>query len=132
MASAVPFKVELPSLTFDWAAQVEGSYDYWSYHFKDTSGHERAAYRITWLDTRDQLGSWYGIQGTDWTDPPLFRGADVAYRDGRRYLLVGDGHHIQDIGWIDGKAMYWITNTIFDGLTNAQMLALAESSRAID
>ena len=132
MASAVPFKVELPNLTFDWTAQIEGSYDYWSYHFKDTSGRERAAYRITWLDTRDQLGSWYGIQGTDWTDPPLFRGADVVYRDGRRYLLVGDGHHIQDIGWIDGKAMYWITNTIFNGLTNAQMLALAESSRAID
>ena len=132
LASAVSFKVELPSLTFDWAAQVEGSYDYWSYHFKDSSGHERAGYRITWLDTRDQLGSWYGIQGTDWTDPPLFRGADVAYRDGRRYLLVGDGHHIKDIGWIDGKAMYWVTNTIFDGLTNAQMLALAESSRAID
>jgi hypothetical protein len=132
LASAVPFKVELPNLTFDWSAQVEGSYDYWSYHFKDTSGHERAAYRITWLDTRDQLGSWYGIQGSDWTDPPLFRNADVAYRGGRRYLLVGDGHHVKDIGWIDGKAMYWITNTIFDGLTNAQMLALAESSRAID
>jgi polyisoprenyl-teichoic acid--peptidoglycan teichoic acid transferase len=132
MAASVPFKVELPGLSFDWGSQIEGPYDYWSYHLKDTSGHEHAAYRITWEDTRDQLGSWYGIQGTDWTDPPLFRNADIAVRDGRRYMLVGDGHHIQDIGWIDLGALYWITNTIFDGLTNDQMLALAESSHAID
>ena len=39
---------------------------------------------------------------------------------------------MRDIRWIDRRAMYWVTNTIFDGLTNAQMLALAESSRAID
>jgi LCP family protein required for cell wall assembly len=132
MASAVPFKVELPSLTFDWASQIEGSYDYWSYHFKDSAGHEQAAYRITWLDTKDQLGSWYGIQGTTWTDPPLFRNADTIRRGGRTYLLVGDGHHYQDVGWREHGAMYWITNTIFDGLTNAQMLALAESAHAID
>ena len=77
-------------------------------------------------------GSWYGIQGTDWTNPPLFRNADVAYRGGRRHLLVGGGHHIGDISWIDGSAMYRITNTIFDGLTNEQMLALAQSAQAID
>ncbi len=132
LASKVPFKVELPGLTFDWSSQIEGSYDYWAYHFKDSTGKEQAAYRITWLDTKDQLGSWYGIQGTTWTNPPLFRNANTARRNGRTYLLVGDGHHYQDVGWREHGAMYWITNTIFHGLTNAQMLALAESAHAID
>ena len=48
-----------------------------------------------------------------------------------RNLLVGDGHHIQDIGWIVGGALYWVSNSILDDLSNEQMFAIAESAQAL-
>ena len=131
MQTAVPFPVEVPTLTYDWAAQVQPGYDYYRYRLADPSGRRHWAYRITWEDTKAAPGAWYGIQGTDWTDPPLFANADRIRHGGRTYLEVGNGHHIEDIGWRDGNALYWITNTIFDDLTNDQMVALAESARPV-
>jgi polyisoprenyl-teichoic acid--peptidoglycan teichoic acid transferase len=131
MATGVPFKVEVPSLTYDWTAQPDGTYDYFHYSMKDTQGREVPAYRISWQDTL-QVGGWYGMEGSTWTDPPLFYGADVRTYDGKTYKEVGNGHHIQDIGWIDHGVLYWISNTLLDGLTNSQMIALAESARPID
>ena len=131
MATGVPFKVEVPSLTYNWTSQPDGTYDYFHYSMKDTSGNEVPAYRISWEDTL-QVGGWYGIEGTKWTNPPLFYGADVRVINGKTYKEVGNGHHIQDIGWIDRGVLYWISNTLLDGLTNTQMVALAESARTID
>jgi LCP family protein required for cell wall assembly len=131
LAPTLPFKVELPSLTYDWAAQVEGPYDYYAYQLRGLDGQLHWAYHITWEDTQ-VAGGWYGLEGTSWTDPPLFDHADTRYHGGRAYLEVGNGHHIQDIGWIDHGILYWINNTLFDDLSNAQMVALAESARPID
>jgi len=131
MANSVPFPVEVPALTFDWSAQNGGPYDYYSYRIRDLQGHEHYAYRITWQDTRDRPGSYYGIEGMDWTNPPLFEGADIRTYGGHRYELVGNGSHIQDIGWIDGTDLYWISNTVFGNLSVHQMIALAESAQSV-
>ncbi|MGA2469985.1 MAG: LCP family protein [Solirubrobacteraceae bacterium] len=84
-------------------------------------------YRITWSDGQAD-GAYYGIEGMDWTDPPLFHDAYDETIHGRNYMFVLDGGGIRDIGWIQGKAVYWVSNTIFNNLTNRQMLALAESA----
>jgi LCP family protein required for cell wall assembly len=130
LAPSLPFKVELPRLTYDWAAQVEAPYDDYAYELRDLAGHRHWAYHITWQDTR-VAGGWYGLEGTSWTDPPLFDHADTRYHGGRGYLEVGNGHHIHDIGWIDHGILYWINNTLFDDLSDAQMVALAESARPV-
>jgi polyisoprenyl-teichoic acid--peptidoglycan teichoic acid transferase len=131
MATSVPFPVLVPNLAYSASAQIEGSYDYYPYRIRDLQGHEHSAYRITWEDTNGQPGAWYGIEGMDWTNPPLFQDADVRYYGGRRYELVGNGRRIQDIGWIAGGVLYWVSNTIFGDLTNAQMIALAQSSQPV-
>ncbi len=130
LAPSLPFKVELPSLVSDWAAQGLEPYDYYAYQLRDLAGHDHWAYHVTWADTQ-AAGAWYGLEGTTWTNPPLFANADTRYHGGRAFLEVGNGHHIQDIGWVDRGVLYWINNTLFDNLSNAQMVALAESSRPV-
>ena len=131
LSTSVPFKVYLPTLTYDWTLQDSGLLPYYAYRLKDPQGHEHWAYHVSWQDTLAQLGSYYSIEGMDWTDPPLFANADIRNYGGRQYKLVGNGHHIQDIGWIVGNELYWISNTIFDDLSNDQMIALAESAQPV-
>jgi polyisoprenyl-teichoic acid--peptidoglycan teichoic acid transferase len=130
LAPQLPFKVELPMLSSEWAAQTGQQYDYYAYQLRDLAGHQHWSYHITWADTQ-AAGAYYGIEGTTWTNPPLFEHADTRYYGGRAYAEVGNGHHIQHIGWIDRGVLYWINNTLFDDLTNAQMVAMARSSRPI-
>jgi hypothetical protein len=67
----------------------------------------------------------------DWTNPPLFDHADTVSRYGRTYLYVNTGGKVQDVGWIAGKALYWVSNTIFDDLSPRQMFAIAESASSV-
>jgi len=64
----------------------------------------------------------------DWTDPPLFAHANTVQRYGRQYLYVDSGSRVQDVGWIIGRALYWVSNTVFNNLSAKQMFALAESA----
>jgi hypothetical protein len=71
------------------------------------------------------------MEGMDWTSPPLFAYADHGVFGGHHYEYVLDGSTIRDIGWIQGKDLYWVSNSIFDTLTNDQMIALAESAEPV-
>jgi len=124
----VDFPVYVPSLTLN-TASPDNFEPYSHYSVRDPQGHIHYGYRIDWAT--GNVGSYYGIEGIDWTDPPLFANADKVERYGRQYLYVNTGGKVQDVGWIVGNALYWISNTIFDDLTNAQMFALAESASNI-
>jgi LCP family protein required for cell wall assembly len=135
MTVGVPFPVEIPRYTSPAGTQNDLD-DF--YHFKEVvpllatfGGLHYSGYRITWEDSAAAAGAYYGIDGLDWTDPPLFHNAPTRTIDGRRYEFVENGKHYQDIGWIVGKDIYWVSNTIFDNLSNDSMLALAESSSAV-
>ncbi|HUB76777.1 MAG TPA: LCP family protein [Solirubrobacteraceae bacterium] len=134
MQVKVPFPVEIPHL-----ASIDGYFpgedDFHAFREKvpDTATFAKLVYhgyRITW-EYGATAGAYYGIDGISWTDPPLFANALTRTVDGRSYEFVSNGKHWQDIGWIQGKAMYWVSNTLFDDLTNAQMLAIAESAQRV-
>jgi LCP family protein required for cell wall assembly len=130
----VPFPVEMPRMT-----SPSGYFPYVDafYHFSykvpwvaTNGGLRYNAYRITWQDA-STLGAYYGIDGMDWTHPPLFENAKTDVIGGRTYMFVTNGSHYQDIGWIQGKDLYWVSNTIFDNLSNAAMLAIAQSTAPV-
>ena len=121
----VDFPVEVPTLTLN-TATPDPFEPYSHYTVRDPQGHAHLGYRIDW--STGATGSYYGIEGMDWTDPPLFAHADTVSRYGRTYLYVDTGGKVQDVGWIAGKALYWVSNTIFDSLSARQMFALAESA----
>ncbi|HEX3874823.1 MAG TPA: LCP family protein [Solirubrobacteraceae bacterium] len=125
MAEHAHVKVELPTLkTGNGVLTDEHTYD-----VRDEQGKVHRGYRIDWRT--DAVGSYYGIEGMNWTDPPLFGNASTQTIGGITYLLVNDGSHIHDVGWRRGGMLYWISNTELEGLTNAQMLSLARSASVL-
>ena len=83
---------------------------------------------IVWQ--QNSIGGYYDFEGTDWLNPPLFAHSRTQTIDGRSYKLVDDGEHIHVVGWQSGRVLYWVTNTLLEELSNAQMLAIAEISPA--
>ena len=75
------------------------------------------------------IGGYYDFEGTDWLNPPLFNHDRSEVIDGRLYKLVDDGSHIHVIGWRSGNQLYWLTNTLLEELSNAQMIAIARTER---
>jgi LCP family protein required for cell wall assembly len=92
-----------------------------------TLGSHRA-YRIS---MRAGLGEYYGIQGTDWTDPPILTGPDAQRTLGHHtFELYYDGRRLRRVALRTAAGSWWVTNTLTLSLTNAQMLGIARSLRA--
>jgi polyisoprenyl-teichoic acid--peptidoglycan teichoic acid transferase len=89
--------------------------------------HKRyRAYRIvvnTGLD-----GQYYGIQGMNWKSPPILDDpSDEISMRGRKYQLFYDGNRLRLVAWRTPRAVYWVSNSLSETLTNKQMLAIARS-----
>jgi hypothetical protein len=76
---------------------------------------------------RGGLGEYYDVQGTSWTSPPLLNNPTSEVHIGpRTYALYYDGEHVRTIAWHEGSAVYWIENTLTDGISPRDMVALAQ------
>jgi hypothetical protein len=74
------------------------------------------------------IGEYYGIQGTDWMNPPIIANpTDTRTVGGRKLLLFRDGSRLRMVAWKTGNAVYWVSNTLLRSLTNRQMLGIARS-----
>lgn len=70
--------------------------------------------------------SYYGVSGTNWIDAPLFANASEEREiKGRTYKLYYDTGHLRMVAFQKGRAMYWVTNTLDNLLSNDEMLAIA-------
>jgi LCP family protein required for cell wall assembly len=97
-----------------------------AYDIFDRGHHKYRAYRIV-VRTED-IGQYYGIQGTTWSGPPILDNpSERRAIGGRRFELFSDGTRLRVVAWRSGKAVYWISNTLLHTLTNKQMLGLARS-----
>ena len=75
-------------------------------------------------------GEYYGLQGTTWQDPPILEGASETRTEGRRqYELHYDGDRLRLVAWRTRKAVYWVSNTLLQSLSERQMMAIARSAR---
>jgi LCP family protein required for cell wall assembly len=65
---------------------------------------------------------------TTWDDPPILGDpATTITRNGRSLDVYTAGGRIHQVAWRIGGTRAWLTNTLRDNLTNAQMIALAAS-----
>ena len=73
-------------------------------------------------------GEYYGVQGTTWRNPPILNSPTQTERIGGKQLIeYFNGHKLSLVAWRTPQAVYWISNTLTDALSNSQMIAIAAS-----
>ncbi|MBV9413389.1 MAG: LCP family protein, partial [Solirubrobacterales bacterium] len=66
-----------------------------------------------------QLGQFYDVQGTSWTDAPLFANPNQSVRVGKRTCeLFYVAAHLSTVAWREYGAVYWVHNTLSDAVGN--------------
>jgi polyisoprenyl-teichoic acid--peptidoglycan teichoic acid transferase len=122
----VPFPVYYPTLRTQLATYdgIEPR----TYTISDPSGRRYKAYRM--VLKKGLVGEYYGIQGMNWTSPPILEHPSEKRRlGGREFELFFDGKRLRTVAWRTRGAVYWVSNTLVLSLTNKQMLEIAESTR---
>jgi polyisoprenyl-teichoic acid--peptidoglycan teichoic acid transferase len=78
------------------------------------------------------LGQYYDLEGTTWTTPPILRNPNQTIQlGGRQMQLYFEGQRLRVVAWHDGRAVYWVINTLQNILTNRQMLAIAAAAHPV-
>jgi LCP family protein required for cell wall assembly len=91
---------------------------------------ERAAYK--WVFARPLIGEYYGFMGTRWRDPPILNDPDDEKTiGGRDYKLFYDDARLRIVAWQTGQGSFWLSNTLAESLSNAEMLKIAKSFRQL-
>ena len=74
------------------------------------------------------FGQYYGVQGTNWKAPPILDDpSETLKARGRKYQLYYDGNRLRLVAWRTPRAVYWVSNSLSETLSNKQMLAIARS-----
>jgi hypothetical protein len=101
------------------------------YDIFDRGRTKHRAYRI--VVRTNEIGQYYGIQGTTWSAPPILDNPTGSLKSGKRkYDLYKDGGRLRLVAWRTPKARYWVSNSLSYALSNAQMLAIARSMSTIN
>lgn len=89
---------------------------------------DHRALRITY----ETGNEYWGIQETNWTDPPLLEGPTLERTiRGRLYKLYFSGSKLHSIAFEQDGAVYWVVNTLLNKLSNETMIAIAEGLRPL-
>jgi LCP family protein required for cell wall assembly len=97
-----------------------------SYEIYDRNKNRYRAYRIVLY--AGEIGQYYGVQGTTWKAAPILDNpTDEVRMRKRTYRRYFDGRKIRLIAWETPKAVYWVSNTLQQKLTNRQMMDVARS-----
>jgi hypothetical protein len=119
----LPFPVYFPTVSLVGSSYVKIPRTYDIY---DRAHHRYRAYRI--VAQAPGIGDYYGIQGMNWTAPPILDNpSETRKLRGRSYDLFFDGSRLRLVAWRTKRAVYWVSNTLLETLTNAQMLDIARS-----
>jgi LCP family protein required for cell wall assembly len=101
-----------------------------SYDIFDRNKNKYRAYRI--VLSQGEAGQYYGVQGTTWKAPPILDNpTDEVRMRGRTYQRYFDARRIRLIAWRTPKAVYWVSNTLSQNVTNRQMMDIARSLQRV-
>jgi polyisoprenyl-teichoic acid--peptidoglycan teichoic acid transferase len=125
VATKIPFPVYYPTVRYN--GSVYPKLGPRVYKIRDRGGKLHDAYRF-WVQ-KGTVGEYYGMQGTDWKNPPILDGPTGERRcggeTGRKVQVYSDGQRWRLVAWRTKDAAYWVSNTLAQTLTKRQMLALA-------
>jgi polyisoprenyl-teichoic acid--peptidoglycan teichoic acid transferase len=120
----VPFPVYYPRLAKTGSQYAERSNR--AYDIFDRGRRRYRAYRM--VVAAPGPGQYYGIQGMSWKTPPILDDPTFTREyDGRKLEFFRDGDRTRLIAWRTDNGVYWVSNTLLQSLSNAQMLGIARS-----
>jgi polyisoprenyl-teichoic acid--peptidoglycan teichoic acid transferase len=94
------------------------------YRIRDELGKLHQAYRLVLF--AGATGEYYGVQGMTWRSPPILDSPDsTRVVNGRRLRLYYDGRHLRLVAWRTRRAVYWVTNTLSESISNEQLIGIA-------
>lgn len=98
------------------------------YKILTPGGERKKSYRMVLKSPI--VGEYYGIQGTRWMDPPILDSpSEERTINGRKFELHYEGDRLRLVAWRTPKAVYWVSNTLLQTLSERQMIAIARSTR---
>ncbi len=116
------FPVYFPKLAVNGSTLREREHR--AYDLYDRGRRRYRAYRM--VVNAPGTGQNYGVQGTSWKAPPILDNPSETRRvGGRTFQLFYDGDRLRLVAWRTPKAVYWVSNTLLQTLTDKQMLGLA-------
>jgi polyisoprenyl-teichoic acid--peptidoglycan teichoic acid transferase len=99
------------------------------YSIRDRADRRHHAYRLVFIQSEVE-GQYFGIEGTDWQSPPLLsHPTGQRTVNGRVLLLFREGERLRTVAWRTSRAVYWVSNTLGNSLTNDQMIGIAATAR---
>ncbi|MGZ4431294.1 MAG: LCP family protein [Gaiellales bacterium] len=114
-SSFTPFDYTMPIRTYNIAAAGKG----WN-----------SMYAVFAMP--NMAGAYWGIEETRFVGAPILDHPDAMRRlDGRVYRFYFNGSHIHLIAIVRSGIAYWLTNTLRDDLSNADMIAIARSLKPV-
>lgn len=127
LAPYLPFALEYPQIRSTIAGAEPDKLRLYKIH---AHGHSYKSYVIV-ID-RGLLGQYYNVQGTTWLHPPILNNISQNVKIGSRVYSLGySGEHITTIAWREGRAIYWIENTLSNDLSPRQMIEIAEETHPV-
>ena len=79
----------------------------------------------------DGIQHWQ-VEESDWTSPPILANpTGQFFFHGQKFLLYSSGGAVQMVALRTPKAVYWVTNTILNQLSNSTMIAIAKSLKPV-
>lgn len=99
-----------------------------SYNIVSRTKKRYPSYRLSFY--YGEFGQYWGVQGTTWRTPPILAETHTKVeRRGRKLQLYKSGGRYRMIAWRTDAGVYWVSNTLSNRLTNAQMLDIASNLR---
>lgn len=98
----------------------------------DGPGDSRYRAYVMTLNINPVLGEYYTVQGTTWKNPPILnKPSKVVTVNRHRLYEYDDGGKISLVATKTASAVYWISNTLGNAISNRAMIAMgAELTRA--
>jgi polyisoprenyl-teichoic acid--peptidoglycan teichoic acid transferase len=93
-------------------------------------GQTFPAYRLSYY--YGENGQYWGVQGLTWRNPPILKDVRTTItRNGRKLMAYRAGSRYRLVAWRTSSGVYWVSNTVSNLLTNAQMLDIAANLKRV-